>query len=51
VKSYLVAQGISADRIQAKGYGRDRLVGDCADLECKAQNRRVITNPQGPGDD
>jgi len=27
------------------------LVGDCADLECKAQNRRVITNPQGPGDD
>jgi peptidoglycan-associated lipoprotein len=51
VKSYLVAQGVSPDRIQAKGYGRDRLVGNCADLECKAQNRRVITNPQGPGDD
>jgi len=51
VKNYLVAQGISPDRIWAKGYGRDRLVGDCADLECKAQNRRVITNLQEPGAD
>ena len=51
VKAYLVSQGISADRIWAKGYGRDRLVGDCADLECKAQNRRVITNLQEPGAD
>jgi peptidoglycan-associated lipoprotein len=32
--------------MKAKGYGRDRLVGDCADIECTAQNRRVITNPQ-----
>ena len=48
VKQVLVAQGISPDRIQSKGYGRERLVGDCADLECKAQNRRVITNPQDP---
>jgi len=51
VKQVLVSNGVGSDRIQAKGYGRDRLVGDCADLECKAQNRRVITNPQGPGDD
>jgi len=51
VKQVLVSNGIGEDRIQAKGYGRDRLVGNCADLECKAQNRRVITNPQGPGDD
>ncbi|MBL8907438.1 MAG: OmpA family protein [Rhizobiales bacterium] len=51
VKNYLVAQGISQDRIWAKGYGRDRLVGDCADLECKAQNRRVVTNLQEPGAD
>lgn len=51
VKQVLVGNGVGADRIQAKGYGRDRLVGNCADLECKAQNRRVITNPQGPGDD
>ncbi|MGH6873756.1 MAG: OmpA family protein [Aestuariivirgaceae bacterium] len=46
VRDYLAAKGISSDRMKAKGYGRDRLVGDCADIECKAQNRRVITNPQ-----
>ena len=48
VKQVLVAGGVSPDRIQSKGYGRERLVGDCADLECKAQNRRVITNLQDP---
>jgi peptidoglycan-associated lipoprotein len=46
VKTYLMSKGISSDRMKAKGYGRDRLVGDCADIECKSQNRRVITNPQ-----
>jgi peptidoglycan-associated lipoprotein len=46
VRDYLASKGISPDRLKAKGYGRDRLVGDCADIECKAQNRRVITNPQ-----
>ncbi len=42
VKNDMVAQGIPASRIWAKGYGRDRLVGDCAELECKAQNRRTV---------
>jgi peptidoglycan-associated lipoprotein len=46
VRTYLVSQGVSPDRMKAKGYGRDRLVGDCPGIECKAQNRRVITNPQ-----
>jgi peptidoglycan-associated lipoprotein len=46
VKDYLASRGISPDRMKAKGYGRDRLVGDCADIECQSQNRRVITNPQ-----
>ena len=46
VKRYLVSRGIAPDRLYAKGYGRDRLVQDCADISCKAQNRRVITNPQ-----
>jgi peptidoglycan-associated lipoprotein len=46
VRSYLASRGVSSGRMKAKGYGRDRLVGDCADIECKAQNRRVITNPQ-----
>ncbi len=44
VKSYLVAGGVSANRIQAKGYGKDRLVRDCPETECKVQNRRVVTN-------
>jgi peptidoglycan-associated lipoprotein len=49
VKTYLASRGIAPDRMKAKGYGRDRLVGDCADIECQSQNRRVITNPQeGP---
>ena len=46
VKNDMVSQGIAANRIWAKGYGRDRLVGDCAELECKAQNRRTVTNLQ-----
>lgn len=46
VRNYLASRGIAASRMNAKGYGRERLVGDCADIECKAQNRRVITNPQ-----
>jgi peptidoglycan-associated lipoprotein len=46
VRDYLASKGVSPDRMKAKGYGRDRLVGDCADIECQAQNRRVITNPQ-----
>jgi peptidoglycan-associated lipoprotein len=47
VRSFLVSQGVSATRIDAKGYGRTRLVRDCADSSCKAQNRRVVTNLQG----
>jgi peptidoglycan-associated lipoprotein len=50
VRNHLVAQGVAPERVKAKGYGRDRLVGDCADIECKAQNRRVITNPQDAPD-
>jgi peptidoglycan-associated lipoprotein len=46
VRNELIAQGVAANRSKAKGYGRERLVGDCAELECKSQNRRVITNLQ-----
>jgi peptidoglycan-associated lipoprotein len=46
VRGYLATRGVDAARLQAKGYGRDRLVGDCEQIECQAQNRRVITNPQ-----
>lgn len=46
VRTYLASLGVAPDRMLAKGYGRDRLVQDCPDISCKAQNRRVITNPQ-----
>jgi peptidoglycan-associated lipoprotein len=53
VRNYLVAQGVQADRLRVKGYGRDtsRLTRDCADISCTAQNRRVITNLVGPGEE
>lgn len=44
VMDYLIKQGVPASRLWAKGYGRERLVRDCADIECKAQNRRVVSN-------
>ncbi len=46
VRNELIAQGVAGGRAKAKGYGHERLVGDCVELECKAQNRRVITNLQ-----
>ena len=50
VRDYLASRGVAPDRMLAKGYGRDRLVADCTDISCKAQNRRVITNPQETAD-
>jgi peptidoglycan-associated lipoprotein len=48
VRTYLSSQGVTSDRMQAKGYGKDpeRLIRDCTDTSCKAQNRRVVTNLQ-----
>ncbi|WP_137387668.1 OmpA family protein [Rhodoligotrophos defluvii] len=46
VRDHLVSLGVSPDRISVKGYGRDRLVRECADIACTSQNRRVITNLQ-----
>ncbi len=44
VMSYLVSKGVSADRMWSKGYGKERIIRDCADITCKSQNRRVISN-------
>ena len=42
--AYLVSKGVAPGRLWAKGYGTERKVRDCPEEECKAQNRRVVTN-------
>lgn len=42
--NYLISKGVAADRLWAKGYGKERIVRDCPDISCKSQNRRVIAN-------
>jgi peptidoglycan-associated lipoprotein len=46
VRDYLASLGITHDRMLAKGYGRERIGEDCPEIECKSQNRRVVTNLQ-----
>lgn len=41
VKTYLVSQGVAADRLTAAGYGPDRPVADNATNDGRAANRRV----------
>jgi len=41
VKTYLVKQGIAADRITASGMGEDKAVADNDTAEGRAKNRRV----------
>lgn len=46
VRNYLSSRGIAPGRMLAKGYGRDKIGEDCPEIECKSQNRRVVTNLQ-----
>jgi len=41
VKNYLVARGISTDRISAVGYGEANPIGDNKDAAGRAMNRRI----------
>lgn len=41
VRAYLVEQGISVDRLTAKGYGPDKPIADNATFAGRAANRRV----------
>ncbi len=51
VKQYLVAKGIAADRLTARGVGSSQLVTDCQlptraeMIQCGRQNRRVDIEP------
>lgn len=44
VMEYLSGQGVDPQRMWAKGYGKERIVRSCAELSCKALNRRAIVN-------
>lgn len=44
VMNYLASKGVNPQRMWTKGYGTERLVRDCNNLACKAQNRRVVVN-------
>jgi peptidoglycan-associated lipoprotein len=44
VMAYLASKGVEPSRMWAKGYARERLVRNCSEIECKAQNRRVVSN-------
>jgi outer membrane protein OmpA-like peptidoglycan-associated protein len=41
VRSYLISRGLPAERVVAKGMGRDRPIADNASVEGRASNRRV----------
>ena len=43
VKEYLVAQGVSAGRIETVSYGKERPICTASDESCWAQNRRGVT--------
>ncbi len=42
-KSFLIAQGISPQRIRNLSYGKERPVAVCDDITCWSQNRRTVT--------
>jgi len=44
VRDYLTSKGVDPKRMWIKGYGKARIVKECADVTCKSQNRRVVTN-------
>lgn len=41
VKSYLISKGLSADRLESKGFGASKPIEDNATAEGRARNRRV----------
>jgi peptidoglycan-associated lipoprotein len=44
-RAYLASLGIAPSRMRTKTFGsaKERLVHDCSDVSCRAQNRRVVT--------
>ncbi|SLN49862.1 peptidoglycan-associated lipoprotein Pal [Pseudooctadecabacter jejudonensis] len=43
VREFLIANGVSANRIRTVSYGKERPLAVCSDESCYAQNRRAVT--------
>jgi len=43
VHDYLMARGVSANRMNTISYGKERPVAVCNDISCWSQNRRAVT--------
>ena len=43
VRRRLIHMGVAPERIGTVACGRERLIAQCADAECAAQNRRAVT--------
>lgn len=43
VQEYLVAQGVSSDRVRTLSFGKERPAEICSNESCYAQNRRAVT--------
>ncbi len=43
VRDYMIARGISANRMRTVSFGKERPVAVCDDISCWSQNRRAVT--------
>ena len=41
-RDYLIARGVSANRMRTISYGKERPVAVCNDISCWSQNRRAV---------
>jgi peptidoglycan-associated lipoprotein len=48
-RDFLVARGVSAQRLKTISYGKERPVAVCDDISCWSQNRRAVTTLSGAG--
>ena len=48
-RDFLVAKGVSAQRLKTISYGKERPVAVCDDISCWSQNRRAVTTLSGAG--
>lgn len=43
VRARLIEEGVAPERVSVTALGRSERVADCSSVQCKAQNRRVVT--------